>query len=335
MVQNFGQQWQAEPEGDEGGRPQRLDGTGEIGKHRSAVQQRPGPHREQRGPKEHAGQILHAVGQAHGRKGHGLHGGHSGAAGQAAGAHPDGLQVLVIGQTVLVEDAFQHKQDKQGHEQPCPRVGEHAVPGKEFQHQTGSQQDAAFAAELPPVHRDRPAQQAQGQHQPQVGDGPRQGHPHRHGGDGQPRRQKGQHQLGQSHAERRHRAGHHPHGQPAQGAAPGGAAARQPAAHGGEHQPHGVYPQCHKQKHAATTFPEKSADGRQKSPRNQKAAPLRALPESELNTQCPRRPWSWQACRRPGRHRTDAPGQRACSGWTAPPAPSWLPRRPDRRTTWS
>ena len=55
----------------------------------------------------------------------------------------------------------------------------------------------------------------------------------------------------------------------------------------------------------------------------------------QLNTRCPRPPCSWRACRTPGIRRTDAPAQRAYSGWKAPPAPSWPPHRPHRRTTWS
>ena len=52
-----------------------------------------------------------------------------------------------------------------------------------------------------------------------------------------------------------------------------------------------------------------------------------------LSTLRPRRPSSGRACRRPGRHRSGAPGQRACSGWTGQRRPSWPPHRRGRRTT--
>ena len=52
-----------------------------------------------------------------------------------------------------------------------------------------------------------------------------------------------------------------------------------------------------------------------------------------LSTLRPRRPSSGRACRRPGRHRSGAPGQRACNGWTGQRRPSWPPHRRGRRTT--
>ena len=52
-----------------------------------------------------------------------------------------------------------------------------------------------------------------------------------------------------------------------------------------------------------------------------------------LSTLRPRQPSSGRACRRPGRRRSGAPGQRACNGWTDQRRPSWPPHRRGRRTT--
>lgn len=62
---------------------------------------------------------------------------------------------------------------------------------------------------------------------------------------------------------------------------------------------------------------------------------IKEIQRGRVNRPCPKSPWSWPACRRQGRHRRAFPAQRACTGWSARPAPSWPPRRPAHRTTWS
>ena len=59
------------------------------------------------------------------------------------------------------------------------------------------------------------------------------------------------------------------------------------------------------------------------------------LSKGKLSTPRPSRPWSWRACRSRGTHRSGAPAQRACSGWTDRLLPSSSFRRQGRRTTWS
>ena len=57
--------------------------------------------------------------------------------------------------------------------------------------------------------------------------------------------------------------------------------------------------------------------------------------KGKLSMPRPSRPWSWRACRSRGIHRSGAPAQRACNGWTDRLLPSSSFRRQGRRTTWS
>ena len=246
MFQGFGQQRQAESKADERRRPQGLYRAGEVCQRGGAVHQRHSSARQQRQPANNACQVLERVPHAHDREchrvgrvavllrgqaraGHGIRGGHR-------------LDRFTVGKVVLERNAHQNKQHKQQHQQAGAGVAQFAVPHKHRQHPAGGQQQQAFAAKLVPIRRGIPAtiQQADGQRQPQVGDGARQ-----RGADGQRRdrhsgRQKCQHQLRQRQAERRNRAAHDPHGQSQQGAAPSGAPSRQPAAHRREQQTESV-----------------------------------------------------------------------------------------------
>ena len=255
MIQGIGQQRQTEPETDEGGRPQGLDGAGEAGEAGHAVDKGLGTAGQQHQPAQDAGQILEGVGHAHDREGHGVGGvavDGSGAFRLGGGRRPVGGHddaALPVDVVVLVDDADEHEHHKEEHKQPGAGVAQGAVPHKEGQHAAGRQQQKALAEKLAAVHRDGVLgiQQTDGQRQPQAGHRPGQGGTHGQAGDGKARRQKGQHQLGERQAEGGHGAAHHPHGQPAQRTAPGGAASGQTAAHGGEQQAQPVNQQCQKQ----------------------------------------------------------------------------------------
>ena len=146
------------------------------------------------------------------------------------------LEVLPKDKAVLVHHALQHKDHKERHQQAGAGVAQGAVPHKEDNNPAGSQQQRAFAAELPPVHHHILPQQAQRKHKPQVRHRAGQRGAHGQCRHRQTRRQESQHQLGQRGAHGNHRSADHPQGQPAQRAAPGGAARSQPAADPRQHQ---------------------------------------------------------------------------------------------------
>ena len=235
-MQHLGQKRQAEPEADEGGRPQRLDGAGEAGHGGRAVQQHFRAGAKHRQARHHAEQVFQAVADAHDRERHGV----GGVALHLVPAHRPvphrhHVQRWLKQEPVLAGNAFQHEHREQQHEQPDAGVAQAAFPHREHHHQRGSQQQQAFAAVFAPFHHHAAAQKAQRQHQTHIGDGPRQRHAHRQRGQLRPGGQKGEHQLGQRQTHRGHHAAHHPHGQAAQRAAPHGAARRKPAANGSQH----------------------------------------------------------------------------------------------------
>ena len=252
MAQCFGQQRQAEAKADESRRPQCLDGPGQVGNRRCAVNQRLRACGQQCQPAQHPGQIFERVAEAHHGEGHCVGGvavilrlGQRG-----IGGGRDRLVPLAINKLVLVDDAGQDKDDEQQHQKPGAGVAQGAVAHKKGQHSAGGGQQQALAAKLLPVGHHGLAvdpQQAERQRQPHVGNGTGQRRADGQAGDAHTGGQKCQHQLRQRQTKRRDRAAHDPHGQAQQGTAPGGAAPRQPAADGRQQQPQHVQPQCYNQ----------------------------------------------------------------------------------------
>ena len=250
MVECLDQQRDAEPQTDERCRPEGLNRAGQVGQRCGAVDQRPRPGKEQRQPAQHTGQIFQRVPDAHDREGHRI----GGIAILLRIQLPAGrflrggerLDRLAIGKPVLKDNACQHEQHKQPHQQTGAGVAQLAVPHKDRQHTAGGQQQHGLAAKLLTVSHGTPAaaQQADCQRQPQIGNGTGQRRADRQRRDRHACGKERQHQLRQRQTKGRNCAPHDPHRQTKQRAAPCGAAPRQPAAHRRENQTEGVNQKC-------------------------------------------------------------------------------------------
>ena len=250
MVECLDQQRDAEPQTDERCRPEGLDRAGQVGQRCGAVDQRPRPGKEQRQPAQHTGQIFQRVPDAHDREGHRM-----GGIAVLLRIQPpawcflrggEHLDRLTVGEPVLKDDACQHEQHKQPHQQAGAGVAKLTVPHKDRQHTAGGQQQHGLAAKLIAVSHSIPAaaQQADSQRQPQIGDGTGQCCADRQRRDRHACSEERQHQLRQCQTKGRNCAPHDPHRQTKQRTAPSSAAPRQPAAHRRKNQTEGVNQKC-------------------------------------------------------------------------------------------